>query len=145
MARHLFNYVSRKSDSLSGIIGDKKFLAQLMYYASLYGYTGFMDLVLENGGDIDTVRETQHPYPCELATWRGDVAMTRWIMDHDKGPWPMPVVLTAIMSGDLDVLKMVIEYDGTRKSLSAEEWLTICWYGIEAASVPWGELPARGA
>lgn len=130
MARHLFNYVSRRSESLPGIIGKKEFLAQLMYYASLYGYIDFMDLVLENGGDIDTVREARDPYPCELATWRGDVAMTRWIMDHDKGPWPMQVVLTAILSGDLDCLKMVIEYDGTGNNLSPEEWLTLCWYGI---------------
>ncbi len=130
MARHLFHYVSRKSESLSGIIGNKEFLAELMYHASLCGYIDFMDLVLENGGDIDTPRGAQSPYPCELATWRGDVAMTRWIMDHDKGPWPMQAVLTALLSGNLECLNMVIEYDGTRNSISTEGWLTICWYGI---------------
>ncbi|KAK9423480.1 hypothetical protein SUNI508_13987 [Seiridium unicorne] len=124
IGKQLIQYIKREHVDL-----EDKCLTEAMYYASLYGYIDFMQLLIDNGVDLNKQRDYEpgSPQPIDLACWTGNVDAVKLILTKEKGPFGVPTVVAAIFGNKPAVLELVVEAEGP--SMSKEEWLTPTAYG----------------
>ncbi|KAK6063345.1 hypothetical protein SCUP515_12499 [Seiridium cupressi] len=120
IGKQLIQYIKREHVDLEDIC-----LTEAMYYASLYGYIDFMQLLIDNGVDLNKQRDDEpgSPRPIDLACWTGNADAVKLISTKEKGPFGVPTVVAAILGNKPPVLELVVEAEGA--SMSKEEWLTV--------------------